>query len=109
MTDTTDIEEHLRVARAEAWRASSFYDDLTKRIEKLQKSMKPGELLVVKVEGVRILSIGTSGASIFFDGKDARGDDVRILQHYSQVSVSLYKRRLKKGEQARRIGFLGEA
>ena len=109
MTDATDTEDRLRVLRDEAIRAGSFYDDLTKHIEKQQAKLKAGEVLVVKVEGVRIWSIGTSGASIFFDGEDARGDDVRIVQHYSQVSVSLYKRRLKKGEKPRRIGFIEKA
>src|SRR5262245_59879372 len=107
---TTDVSEHrLGVMRDEATRARAFYDDLEKHIEKLQTRMKANELLVVKVEGVRIWSIGTAGQSIFFDGTDALEDDVRIVQHYSRVSMFLHKRRLKKGEKPRRIGFIEKA
>jgi hypothetical protein len=100
--------EDIEVALDEARRARAMYDDITRRIEKLQAKVKSDETLVVLVQGVGISRVGVSGGTILFAGTDREWGDASILQHYAQVSLVIYKARLVKGEEPRRIGFMGE-
>jgi hypothetical protein len=103
-----DDPEDFKVALVEARRAQAMYAEITRRIEKLQAKVKADETLVVLVQGVRISGVGVSGGTILFAGTDREWGEVSLLQHYSQVSLVIYRARLAKGEEPKRICFLGE-
>lgn len=65
-------------------------------------------MVVLKANDVIVDAVGVRGATIWFQGKNARGFEVWIVQHYSQMDVRLTAAKLTKGEKPKPIGFITE-
>lgn len=90
---------------------------LSRLIEDFEKGLDKDEEVGASVVGLpgegatmRIDDVGFWGPDlIMFLGKNADGKPVRLIQHYSQISVALSAMRKPEDRPARRIGFqLGE-
>lgn len=91
------------------------FERLTKQIVDFEKDLSPGEEI-----GGRFVNAPKEGVihiqdisfwnpdMLIFNGVDADGRKVRLLQHCSQLSVLLCAVPVAKDEEARRIGFILE-
>ena len=93
---------------SEAECARAAYDELMRRIVKFQKLRKPEETVVLKANDVAVDAVGVRGSKIWFQGKNAQGFEVWIVQHYSQMDARLTAAKLVEGEKPKSIGFLTE-
>ena len=92
--------------------ADTFYDQLRKNIEEIQKNVKKKEQLLIYYypspnEPILVTSIGFQNPyMMIFHGIDAMGNECAVLAH--MLSVQLILRVVKIGDQKkkRKIGFL---
>jgi hypothetical protein len=70
----------------------SLYVKLVRIIREFEGTLKPGDDLVLtatSAPGVRLLQVSKHGEAFYFSGIDAAGRNVMLIQHYSQVTLTL--------------------
>ena len=92
--------------------AKWMHERLVRQINEFEKALDPqhevgGRLIAAAGEGViQIDDISYWGPDmIIFHGKNADGGAVQVLQHYSQLSLTLTALAVPKEREAIRIGF----
>ena len=85
---------------------------LSKLIEEFEKQLDPDDEVGARIVGLpgdgtmQIEDVGFWGPDmILFTGKNADGKPVRLVQHYTQISVVLSALKKPEERKAHRIGF----
>jgi hypothetical protein len=92
--------------------ADTFYDQLRRNIEQLQKSLKKKEQLLIYFytspnEPILVTSIGFQNPyMMIFHGIDAMGNECAVLSHMLSVQLILRVVKIEDRKKKRRIGFL---
>lgn len=101
------IEAALRIPSP----AESMYERIVRSIAEFEEDLKPDEEIGARLvsfgqgEVIHVLDVGYWGPDLItFEGTNADGRPVRLLQHISQISVLLVALPVEKGP-PRRIGF----
>lgn len=92
--------------------ADTFYEQLRRNVEELQKKLKKNEQLLIyhyicATEAILVTSIGFQNPyMIVLHGVDAMGNECCVLSHMLSVQLALRVVKLDTKAKQKRIGFL---
>jgi hypothetical protein len=112
LVDTESLARSLRPPTSQLNPAQWMYERIAKQVAKFEESLNPDEEVgarFVAAPGEGVIHIDDAGYwgpdMLIFYGKNAEGRPVQVLQHYTQVSITLTALPAKEPE-PRRVGFV---
>jgi hypothetical protein len=93
----SEAEEPQSRPSSEAVSARVVYDDIVRRINKFQATLKPDEKMVLSVDGIATDAKGLRGATIWFQGRNNQGYAVAWRHKRSNATPSRCQRTVLDG------------